>query len=155
MSLRFAKDELRYYVYLGRSPMKKVKTLVFHPGVPGPVWDRKIHALMTRLPYFRLATEAEISTVEAKGKQVAKAAPVKKVAAKAPALAMPDIPADWRKSHHKSRMKWAKDLTGSAVATAAEADAILAAYMEPEPKSAPQMQTPEPVDREFADVFAS
>ncbi len=28
MSLRFANDELRYYVYTGRSPVKKVKTLV-------------------------------------------------------------------------------------------------------------------------------
>ena len=70
---RFTKDELRYYVYLGRTPTKKVKTLTFSQGVPGAVWDRKIHALMTRLPYFREATEDEIASVEAGGKAKAKA----------------------------------------------------------------------------------
>ena len=70
MSLRFANDELRYYVYTGRSPIKKVKTLVFKPGVAGPVWDRKIHALMVRLPYFRAATEAEIAAIEGEGRKV-------------------------------------------------------------------------------------
>ncbi len=83
MSLRFAKDELRYYVFTGRTATKKVKTLVFHQGVAGPVWDRKIHALMTRLPYFRAATEAEIATVESAGKQTG--APAKAKAKPAPA----------------------------------------------------------------------
>lgn len=71
MSLRFAKDELRYYVFTGRTPFKKVKTLNFKAGVPGPVWDRKIHALMTRLPYFRFATEAEIAAIEGRAEPVA------------------------------------------------------------------------------------
>lgn len=82
MSLRFAKDELCYYVYLGREPVKKVKALVFKPGVPGPVWDRKIHALMVRLPYFRLATPEEIAAVEGEGRKVAASAPVKAKPAK-------------------------------------------------------------------------
>ena len=77
MSLRFAKDELRYYVFTGRTPTKKVKALVFKAGVAGPVWDRKIHALMTRLPYFRFATEAEIAAVEAEGRKVAAVVPTK------------------------------------------------------------------------------
>ena len=70
---RFTKDELRYYVYMGRTLTKKVKTLTFTQGVPGAVWDRKIHALMTRLPYFREATEEEIAAVEAGGKAKTKA----------------------------------------------------------------------------------
>ena len=69
---RFKQDELRYYVYLGRTATKKVKTLTFQAGVPGAVWDRKIHALMTRLPYFREATAEEIAAVEAGGKAKAK-----------------------------------------------------------------------------------
>lgn len=77
MSLRFAKDELRYYVFTGRTPMKKMKTLNFKAGVPGPVWDRKIHALMTRLPYFRFATEAEIAAIEGKAAPVAAVEAVK------------------------------------------------------------------------------
>ena len=151
MSLRFAKDELRYYVYLGRSPMKKIKGLVFRPGVAGPVWDRKIHVLMPRLPYMRLATEAEIAAIESKGKEAAKAAPTKAPAAKPVKAKEPaplEIPADWREAHHKSRMKWARALSGAEVATAADANMILAAYMEPEPKG-----IPEPVDREFAEAF--
>lgn len=87
MSLRFAKDELRYYVFTGRTPTKKVKTLVFRQGVAGPVWDRKIHALMVRLPYFRLATEQEIAAVEAGGKAAAAQKPQK-------APAVPATPTD-------------------------------------------------------------
>lgn len=66
--IRITEDYLGYYVLVGRTPTKKVKNLTFRLGVPGAVWDRKIHALMMRLPYFRKATAEEIAAMESGGK---------------------------------------------------------------------------------------
>ncbi len=144
MSLRFANDELRYYVYTGRSPVKKVKTLVFKPGVAGPVWDRKIHALMVRLPYFRAATEAEIAAIEGEGRKVAASAPVKAKAKPAPA------PAVEAKQDERDAIK-------------AELDRLSIGYdkrwgaekLREQLALATRAVTPaEPIDREFAAVFS-
>ncbi len=145
MSLRFAKDELRYYVYLGREPVKKVKTLVFKPGVAGPVWDRKIHALMVRLPYFRAATEAEIAAVESEGRKVASAAPVKPKAKPAPAPAPVEAKQDERDTikAELDRLSIGYDKRWG-VEKLREQLALATRPMAPQ----------EPVDREFAEVFS-
>ena len=146
MSLRFAKDELRYYVYLGRSPMKKVKTLVFYPGVAGPVWDRKIHALMTRLPYFRLATDEEIAKVEAEARK-APAAPAKVKAKPAPRLEPVEIKADGPNERDALRTELDRLSIGYDKRWGVKAlKDQLALATRP-------MAKPEPVDREFEKVF--
>ena len=143
MSLRFAKDELRYYVYLGREPVKKVKTLVFKPGVAGPVWDRKIHALMVRLPYFRAATEAEIATVEAEARKGASAVPVKPKAKPVPepVAAEPNerdaLRAQLDKLHIGDDKRWAVEKLRDQLALATR-----------------PVAPAEPVDREFNEVFS-
>lgn len=142
MSLRFAKDELRYYVYLGRSPVKKVKTLVFKPGVAGPVWDRKIHALMVRLPYFRAATEAEIAAVEADGRVTAavptkpKAKPVPEPVAAEPSE-RDALRAQLDKLHIGYDKRWAVEKLRDQLALATR-----------------PVAPAEPVDREFNEVFS-
>lgn len=143
MSLRFAKDELRYYVYLGRTPTKKVKTLNFKAGVPGPVWDRKIHALMTRLPYFRLATEAEIAAVEAEAK---KAAPAPKAKRPAPIEIVQAEPANANAERDALRAQLDAKSIGYDKRWGVKALREQLALATPKAIA-------EPVDREFAEVF--
>ena len=53
--------------------------------------------------------------------------------AKAKAVSVEDIPADWRKAHHKRRMAWAKVIAGAEVTTSTEANRVIAQHLgEPE-----------------------
>ena len=110
------------FTYMAKIPAAKtVKGIVFRHGVAVSVHDPKVIRLLSRLPYMKPAEVAEALDV----------APAKP--AKAKAVSVEDIPADWRKAHHKRRMAWAKVIAGAEVTTSTEANRVIAQHLgEPE-----------------------